>query len=120
MSIRAQLVLIATTLVSLVFILRLVRYRQLRGKYAILWGMVGIAIGIFAIVPGVLVPVSRAIGIAYEPATFFFAAIAFLFLVVVHFSWELSRLEERSRSLAEEIALLRAELELRSERLPGD
>ena len=42
----------------------------------------------------------------------FFAAIVFLFFVVVHFSWELSRLEERSRSLAEEVALLRAELEL--------
>jgi hypothetical protein len=29
-----------------------------------------------------------------------------LFLVVVHFSWELSRLETRVRKLAEELALL--------------
>jgi hypothetical protein len=61
-------------------------------------------------VPDVLVPVSDFVGINYEPATFFLAAIAFLFLVIVQFSWELSRLEERTRSLAEELALLRAEV----------
>ena len=120
--IGARVVLILVTLVSLLFILRLVRYRRLQGKYALLWGAVGIFIGVFAIVPDVLVPVARAMGVAEgnEPAIVFFAAIAFLFLVVVQFSWELSRLEERSRSLAEEVALLRAELELRSESLPSE
>jgi hypothetical protein len=34
--------------------------------------------------------------------------VGFLFLIVVHFSWELSRSEERVRTLAEELALLRA------------
>ena len=34
-------------------------------------------------------------------------AVTFLFLVAVHFSWELSRLEDRNRALAEEVALLR-------------
>ena len=38
-----------------------------------------------------------------------FGAIAFLFVVIVHFSYELSRLEDRTRTLAEELALLRAE-----------
>ena len=32
------------------------------------------------------------------------AAVAFLFVLTVHFSWELSRLEERTRTLAEEVA----------------
>ena len=67
--------------------------------------------GAFAIVPDVLVPVADWVGIAYEPAVFFLAAIAFLFLMVVHFSFELSRTEERTRTLAEEIALLRARLD---------
>jgi hypothetical protein len=48
-------------------------------------------------------------GISYGPTTFFLGAITLLLLVVVHFSWELSRLEERTRLLAEELALLRAE-----------
>jgi hypothetical protein len=38
-------------------------------------------------------------------------AVGFLFVVVVHYSWELSRLENRTRTLAEELALLRAQLD---------
>ena len=63
----------------------------------------------FAIYPDVLVPVSDVLGISYEPAILFLAAIGFLFIVIVHFSYELSRLEDRTRTLAEELALLRAD-----------
>ena len=35
-------------------------------------------------------------------------SVGFLFLIVVHFSWEFSRSEERIRTLAEDLALLRA------------
>ena len=44
-----------------------------------------------------------------SPNLLFLLAIAFLLLVCVYFSWELSRLEARSRILAEELALLRGE-----------
>jgi hypothetical protein len=110
MSPRAQLLVAAIVAMSILFILRLVRRRELRGKYAMLWVGVGLTLGVFAMVPDVLVPISDWVGISYEPATFFLAAFAFLFLVIVQFSWELSRLEERSRLLAEELALLRAEV----------
>lgn len=115
MSIRAQILLVLITTGTLWFILSLVRKRTLRSKYALLWVGVGVLLVAFAIVPGVLVPISRAVGIKYEPATFFLAAIAFLFVIVVHFSWELSRLEDRTRTLAEEVALLRAQLPPASE-----
>ncbi len=111
MSWRAQLLVMLIVAGSLLFILRLVRQRKLRGKYALLWLGVGLLLGAFAIAPDVLVPISDWVGIADEPATFFLAAIAFLFLLVVHFSFELSRLEERTRTLAEELALLRARLD---------
>ena len=111
MSTRAQLLVMAIVAFSLFFILRLVRRRQLQGKYALLWVGVGLFLGLFALFPDVLVPIADAVGIAYEPAVFFLAAIAFLFLMVVHFSFELSRNEERTRTLAEEIALLKARLD---------
>jgi hypothetical protein len=98
-------------LFSVLFILRLVRQRKLRGKYALLWVAVGLFLFAFAIVPDVLVPIADWVGVAYEPAVFFMAAIAFLFLMVVHFSFELSRSEERTRVLAEEVALLRARMD---------
>jgi hypothetical protein len=104
---------------ALLFILRLVRHRRIRGKYALLWVTVGLLLGAFALFPDVLVPISDWVGIGYEPATFFLAAIAFLFLLVVHYSFELSRLEERTRTLAEEVALLRARQEAEDEDEPA-
>jgi hypothetical protein len=54
---------------------------------------------------------ARELGVLYAPAVIFLAAIGLLMLLAMHYSWELSRLEERSRTLAEEVALLRAELD---------
>ncbi len=113
MSTSAQIVLIAIVAFSILFILRLVRQRKLQGKYALLWVGVGLLLGAFALFPDVLVPIADWVGVAYEPAVFFMAAIAFLFLMVVHFSFELSRSEERTRVLAEEVALLRARMDER-------
>jgi len=46
------------------------------------------------------------------PANFLFLVALILLLgVTVHLSWELSRVEEETRSLAEDVALLRADLE---------
>jgi hypothetical protein len=94
---------------AVVFILVLLRRRKLRSKYALLWIGLALVLGVLGLFPGLLTFVSEAVGIFYPPALFLLVAVGFLFGVVIQFSWELSRLEERSRTLAEEIALLRAE-----------
>ena len=109
MSGRAHAFVAVTTLISLYFVVRLVRRHRLRSKYSLLWLTIGLVMGTIAAFPGLLDNMSYAIGIDYPPATFLVLSVAFLFLVVVQFSWELSRLEDRTRTLAEEIALLRAE-----------
>lgn len=109
MSAGAHILVALMTLSSVLFILRLLRRHQLPAKYALLWLSVGMVLVVLAAFPGLLDRVSARIGIAYPPATFFLGAITLLFLVVIHFSWELSRLETRTRVLAEEMAILRAE-----------
>jgi hypothetical protein len=96
------------TAVSLASIVWLVRRHHMRAKYSILWLSVGAVLVVLAASPDLLDRLSRALGIDYGPATFFLGATALLFLVVIHLSWELSRLEERTRTLAEEIAILKA------------
>ena len=108
MSGRAHGFVAVTTLVSLYFVVRLVRRHRLKSKYSLLWLTIGLVMGTIAAFPGLLDNTSYAIGIDYPPATFLVLSVAFLFLVVVQFSWELSRLEDRTRTLAEEVALLRA------------
>jgi hypothetical protein len=97
-------------LAVLVIIFELVRRRQLREKYAILWGVVGIVVIPLALFPSVLNPLSRAIGVASGVSLVLFLAVVFLLVVCIHLSWEVSRLEEETRTLAEDVALLRTEL----------
>jgi hypothetical protein len=106
-----QIIVLVTGILVLGFILRLVRRRELRGKYSLLWLAVGIFGLVIALVPGLLDDVADWFGVGYAPAILFVIAIAFLLLVVVHLSWELTRLEDRTRTLAQELAMLRHDLE---------
>jgi hypothetical protein len=92
-------------------ILELVRRRQLREKYAALWLAVGLAVLVLAVWPGLLDRTADLIGIADPPNLLAFVGLVFLLGVCAHLSWEVSRLEEETRSLAEEVAILRHDLE---------
>jgi hypothetical protein len=113
MSAAAHVLVIVLAAAVIAFIVALVRSRRLRAKYSVLWFSIGIGLAILAIFPGLLSWVSDRFGIAYPPATFMLLALSFLLVLVLHFSWELSRLEDRTRALAEEYALLRLELDER-------
>jgi hypothetical protein len=104
-----HLLILALTVISLLFIVRMVRRNQLPSRYALLWLSIGVVIAFLATFPRVLDRVSTWLGIAYAPGTFFLGAITLLFLIIVHFSWELARLDARTRVLAEELAILRAD-----------
>jgi hypothetical protein len=110
---RAHFVVLLVTVGTVLFILWLVRLRQLRSKYALLWLTIGLLLLPLAAFPGTLETVSRWFGIFYAPTAFLFLATGFLFVVVIQLTWELSRIETRMRTLAEEIALIRLALESR-------
>jgi hypothetical protein len=108
---RAHVLVVLVVLAGVVFLLRVLNRRQMRGKYTLLWMFVGVLVLVLAAFPVLLDRVSHFLRIYYAPSTLFIAAIGFLLLVCVYFSFELSRLEERTRILAEELAILRAEQE---------
>lgn len=102
--------------VSCSLMFELLRRRQLKEKYAVLWLVLGLGMIVLAVFPGLLDISANLLGIQSGPNLLLFVAALVLLLVCVHLSWEVSRLEDRSRALAEEIGLLRLELdrELRS------
>jgi hypothetical protein len=108
---RAHILVFLVTIGGAAFVLRLLRRRQMRGKYTLLWVTVMLAVLVIAAFPALLDRVSRFLHIYYSPSTLFLAAIGFLLLVCIYFSYELSRLEERTRILAEELAIVRGERE---------
>lgn len=111
MSPRAQLLVAVLAVGGIVFVFRMVRRRQIKVKYLLLWLIVALVAAMLAAFPDVFDQLSQLAGIAYPPTLLFLLAISFLFFVVIQFSWELSRLEDRSRRLAEELALLRLAVE---------
>lgn len=104
-----------TGLALLVIIFELVRRRQLREKYALLWIVVGILVVPLAVFPRLLDAVSLAVGIASGVSLVLFLGLIFLLVLCLHLSWEVSRLEEKTRTLAEQIALLSTDTRERAE-----
>jgi hypothetical protein len=105
-----------TALIVLGLILELLRRRQLREKYAFLWMSVGLVVLILGFLPRLLDSVAALLGVASGVSLVLFLGVIFLLLVSIHLSWEVSRLEEETRMLAEEIALIRTEFT----RQPGE
>ncbi len=103
-----------TGLVLLVVILELLRRRQLREKYAMLWLGVVILVLPLAIYPRLIDGIAGTLGIASGASLALFLGFVLLLLVSIHLSWEVSRLEEETRTLAEDMALLRTEIETRT------
>src|SRR5262249_8249084 len=103
---------------TLAFMVELLRRRQLQEKYAILWLGVSLVMLPMAFFPSLLDSVATALGIASGVSLVLFLGIVFLLLVCVHLSWEVSRLEEETRTLAEEVALMRLQRPDQAERQP--
>lgn len=89
---------------------------RLREKYAVLWLIIGVLMLVLTIFPDLLVSLSSMLGVQVPSNLLFVGALALLVGVTLHQSWELSTAEDETRRLAEEIAILRADVdELRAD-----
>ncbi len=107
----AHLFAIVVGVAILVLVAELVRRRQLRDKYALLWCVLAVGLIGLAFVPSVLSIAARALDVVEPSSVLFVVALLVVLGVLIHLSWELSRLEFRMRSLAEHVALLHLRLD---------
>jgi hypothetical protein len=110
-SARTYVIVVIGALFALAMILRRVRHRRLRAKYALLWMCFGVGLFLLAIIPQALDRLASLAGVAYPPALLLVLGLGFFAVLCLHLSTELSRLEERTRVLAEETAMIREILE---------
>ena len=99
------------SVITLVVLFEMLRRHQLREKYAVFWVIVAVLAIIVAIFPRVLFWAAEVTGVEVPSNLLFFLASIVLLVVSIQHSYELGRLEERTRTLAEELALLRMEME---------
>lgn len=88
----------------------LVRKRRLREEYSVLWLLTSGVMFVLVLNYDWLVSLTELIGAALPTTTLFLGAILFLMLIALQFSLKLSDLSEKIKNLAQENALLRAEL----------
>jgi len=121
MSLTSYIFGIVSALLTLIVVIELLRRRQLRERHAIWWLVAGVLALIIGVFPATLDWAAHLVGIAAPTNLVFFVSIAILFLVCLQSSAELTRLESKTRTLSEHIALhdLRIEeLEQRSATKP--
>jgi len=108
---------IASALLILAVIIWMLLSERLREKYAVLWLIIGVAMLILTVFPDLLFWLSNFLGVQVPSNLLFVGAIALLVGVTLHQSWELSTAEDETRRVAEEVAILRAEVDaLRGDR----
>jgi hypothetical protein len=92
-------------------VIELLRRRHLRGKYAVLWLALALVCLVFALFPGLLGRLSEVVGVETPANLLFFLAILTMLAVIMQLSYQSGVTEEKTRTLAEEVAFLRLEVE---------
>ncbi|MBL0747200.1 DUF2304 domain-containing protein [Nocardioides baculatus] len=98
-------------LFTLGVIFEMLRRQRLREKYAVIWVVVVLATVLLALFPQLLTRSANVLGVEVPANLLFFGAIMLLLFISIQLSYEIGRLEERTRTLAEEVALLRLQHE---------
>ena len=107
MSTGTHVLVVIVAVLIVIVVLRMVAMHQLRSKYALVWLIVALTLMVVSVFPGLLDELADLVGVSYAPTLFLLIALGFLGLLVAHLTWEVSRLEMRLRTLAEDHALLR-------------
>ena len=90
------------------FVIIQVRHQRMKERYAALWLIIGAIIIVLGAFPNLLNGVADFVGVALPVNLLFLLSILLLMGVSIHLTLELSRLSEKTRILAEEVAILKA------------
>ena len=107
---RTQLFVALLGLAMLALVLNLVRRKQLREQYSLLWILASIVLTLCAVFIRAVDRLAHAIGIYYPPAFLFLVAIVIVMVLQFHFSTVISNLREQNKSLTQDLGILSAEV----------
>jgi hypothetical protein len=100
-------------IVILVTSVEVVRRRYVRGRFAVIWSFIGVGAILLSLFPGILGWAADVAHVQVPLNLLLFVGVILLLVINMQLSAEVGRLDERTRVLAEQIALLRAQPEPR-------
>jgi hypothetical protein len=110
-STSTRVIAIVLSLLLVGAVLWLVRRRTLREEYTPIWMGVALGIAALSLVPALLVWLTRAVGAWTPSSALFFFGELFLLAICLNYAVRLSGLTLQVKNLAQELAVLRGELE---------
>jgi hypothetical protein len=118
-AVRLVILTVVVGLAIVTGIVELLRRRRLREKYAALWLATALLVLVLAIFPRGPDVLAQMVGVKNGISLVLFASVVFLLVVCLHLTWEVSRLDEKTRTLSEEIALLHLDQQTGTQHLPA-
>jgi hypothetical protein len=103
---RIRLIAVAGAVAILIAVIELVRRRKLKEEYSLLWVVTAALLVVLASWSGLLARLTSLIGGTLPSSTLFFFGLAFVLILILHFSVRISVLERRVTALVQEIAML--------------
>lgn len=118
---RSIIFAVGASLIALLVVLELVRRRHLSEEYSLLWLGTAIVMLVVGVWRDLLHGLADLVNIEYPPNLLFLLAALFLLFIQLYFSTVITRLTQESKDAAQQIALLRFELDqLRSKQIHGE
>lgn len=108
---RSILFAVIASVIALLFVLELVRRRRLREEYSLLWLGTAIVMLVVGVWRDLLHGLAGAVGIIYPPNLLFLLAALFLLAIQLYFSTVITKLTQENKEIAQQVALLRYEVE---------
>jgi hypothetical protein len=107
---RTRVFVVIAGLAILFFILNLVRRKQIREQYSLLWIVASIVLVLTAAFSPAVDRLAHLVGIYYPPAFLFLIAILMILVLQFHFSTVISNLREQNKTLIQDVGILSAEV----------
>jgi len=111
MQVRVQIVSILVGVILLGTIFQLIRKNRLQEKYALLWILSAVIVLVLSVWRDFLALFASWVGIFYAPSALFLVALFCGMVIALHFSVVVSDLTKQNKTLVQEIALLKEELQ---------
>ncbi len=108
---RSVIFAVGASLIALLVVLELVRRRHLSEEYSLLWLGTAVVMLVVGVWRDLLHGLADLVNIEYPPNLLFLLAALFLLFIQLYFSTVITRLTKENREAAQQIALLRLDLE---------
>ncbi|MEF2879311.1 MAG: DUF2304 domain-containing protein [Blautia sp.] len=115
MNIKIQIIVIAITLLAMLYIINKIRIKEIELRYSLLWLFLGTGIIVFAFFPQISGWIAYFLGISKTINMLFFAGFCFMLPIIFSLSVAVSKMSNKLKKLSQELALLEKKVKDKNE-----